>query len=180
VATTPRQRQIAADALRAGRTQVEAALAAGIGISTLKRWLKNDPEFQAVVVSSPDIRPGLPPRLGGERGVLESQRDLRCRMWLAAGCEVLGSYIPPAAFEAADSVLHVHRVEPDAVDSVVASIGASAYPADSPYIPVPLAGLNELLENLPLVACRRSCNCQSRGRPRACSASRPALVTLEV
>jgi hypothetical protein len=47
----------------------------------------------------------------------------------------------------------VHRVEADAVEGVVASIGAHAYPPDSPYIPVRLAGLNELLENLPLV-CR--------------------------
>jgi hypothetical protein len=128
-------------------------LAAEIGISTLKRWLKDDCAFQAMVVSSPDIRPGAPRRLGGERGVPESQRGVRCRMWLAAGGEVLGSDIPPAAFEAAGSVLHVHRVEREAVEGVVASIGASAYPAESPYVPVPLAGLNELLENLPLV-CR--------------------------
>jgi hypothetical protein len=85
VAATPRQRQIAADALRARRTQDEAALAADIGLSTLKRWLKYDAEFQAMVASSPDIRPGPPPRLGEERGVPASQRDLRCRMWLAAG-----------------------------------------------------------------------------------------------
>jgi hypothetical protein len=49
--------------------------------------------------------------------------------------------------------LHVHLVSPGAVEGVVASIGARAYPADSPYVPVPLAGLDELLEHLPLV-CR--------------------------
>jgi hypothetical protein len=74
-------------------------------------------------------------------------------MWLAADGAVLGSYIPPAAFETAGSVLHVHRVEAAAVEGVVASIEAGAYPADSPYVPVPLAGLNDLLENLPLL-CR--------------------------
>ena len=45
MSTSFRQREIAADALRAGRTQVEAALAAGIGLSTLKRWLRNDSAF---------------------------------------------------------------------------------------------------------------------------------------
>jgi hypothetical protein len=119
-------------------------------LSTLKRWLR-DPSFQALIASSPDIRPGLPPRLEEQRGVPGSQRDLRCRMWLAADGAVLGFYIPPAAFESAGSVLHVHRVEAAAVEGVVASIEAGAYPADSPYVPVPLAGLNELLENLPLV-----------------------------
>jgi hypothetical protein len=104
-----------------------------------------------MIASSPDIRPGPPPRLDEQRGVPGSQRDLRCRMWLAADGDVLGSYIPPAAFETAGSVLHVHRVEPAAVEGVVASIEAGAYPADSPYVPVPLAGLNDLLENLPLV-----------------------------
>ena len=148
-----RQRQQAADALRAGSTKVDAALAADIGLSTLKRWLTDDAEFQAMVVSSPDIRPGRPPRLGKERGVPASQRDLRCRLWLAADGEVLGSYIPPLAFETAGTVLHVHLVPPEAVDGVVASIGACAYPADSPYIAVPLAGLDDLFEHLPLV-CR--------------------------
>jgi len=132
---------------------VEAARAAVIGLSTLKSWLKDDPEFQAMVISSPDIRPGLPPRLGGERGAPASQRDLRYRIWVASDGDVLGSYIPPAAFETAGSVLHVHVVQPEAVGGVAASIDAHAYPADSPYIPVPLAGLNELRENLPLV-CR--------------------------
>jgi len=153
VAASPRQRQIAADALRAGRTQEAAALAAPVGLSTLKRWLKHDPAFRALLSSSPDIRPGRPPRLGEGRGVSESQPDLRCRIWLAADGDVLGFYIPPAAVETAGAVLHVHRVESEAVDEVVASIGAGVCPADSRYIPVPLAGLDELLENLPLV-CR--------------------------
>jgi hypothetical protein len=96
VSASFRQRQIAADALRAGRTQAKAALAAVIGLSTLKRWLKYDSEFQAMVASSPDVRPGPPPRLGGERGVAESRRDLRCRLWVTPDGEVLGSYIPPA------------------------------------------------------------------------------------
>ena len=74
-------------------------------------------------------------------------------MWLAAEGEVLGSYIPPAAFASAGSVLHVHVVQPDAREGVVGSIGAGAYPADSPYLPVPLAGLDDLLDNLALV-CR--------------------------
>jgi hypothetical protein len=74
-------------------------------------------------------------------------------LWLAAEGEVLGSYIPPAAFESAGTVLHVHVVRPGAREGVVGSIGAGAYPADSPYLPVPLAGLNDLLDNLPLV-CR--------------------------
>jgi hypothetical protein len=152
VTASLKQRQQAADALRAGSTKAHAALAAGIGKSTVKRWLKDDPAFRAMVVSSPDIRPGPPARIGEERAVPESQRDLRCRIWLAADGGVLGSYIPPAAFESAGSVLHVHRVESDALDGVLASISAGAYPADSPYLPVPLAGLNELLENLPLVS----------------------------
>jgi hypothetical protein len=75
-------------------------------------------------------------------------------MWIAAGSEqVLGSYIPPAAYEATDAVLHVHVVEPDALNGVMASIESGAYPTESPYIPVPLAGLDELLANLPLM-CR--------------------------
>jgi hypothetical protein len=153
VAASPRQRQIAADALRVGGTQAEAARAARVGISTLKRWLKYDSAFRALLSSSPDVRPGRPPRLGQGRGVSESPGDLRCRLWLAADGDVLGSYIPPAAVETPGAVLHVHRVEPEAVEGVVASIGAGVYPAESPYLPVPLSGLDELLENLPLV-CR--------------------------
>ena len=148
-----KQRQQVADALRANKTQPQAALAGDVGLSTVKRWLKDDLAFQAMVSGSPDIRPGPPPRIGGERVAPESQRDLRCQMWLAADGGVLGSYIPPAAFETAGTVVQVDRVESAAVDSVVASIAAGAYPVDSPYLPVPLAGLNELLENLPLV-CR--------------------------
>jgi hypothetical protein len=153
VAASPRQRQIAADALRVGRTQAEAARAARVGLSTLKRWLKYDSAFRALLSSSPDIRPGRPPWLGQGRGVSESPGDLRCRLWLAADGDVLGSHIPPAAVETPGAVLHVHRVEPEAVEGVVASIGAGVYPAESPYLPVPLSGLDELLENLPLV-CR--------------------------
>lgn len=67
--------------LRAGGAQVDAAEVTGVGLSTLKRWLR-EPSFQALPVSSPDIRPGPPPRIGGERGAPASQRDLRCRMWL--------------------------------------------------------------------------------------------------
>lgn len=41
----------------------------------------------------------------------------------------------------------------EVVDEARAAIDASAYPAESSYLPIPLAGLNELLEKLPLV-CR--------------------------
>jgi hypothetical protein len=153
VSASFRQREIAAEVLRAGGTQAAAVQAARIGLTTLKRWLKDDPGFQALVISSPDIRPGLPPRLGGEREAPASERDLRCRIWVASDGDVLGSYMPSAALETAGAALHVHVVQPDAVAEVAASIGAGVYPADSPYIPVPLAALNELLENLPLV-CR--------------------------
>ena len=95
-----RQREVAAAVLRGDGTKVEAAQAAWIGLSTLKRWLKDDPSFRALIASSPDIRLGPPPRLAAERGVPESQRDVRSRMWVAAEGEVLGSYIPPAAFGA--------------------------------------------------------------------------------
>jgi hypothetical protein len=128
-------------------------VAADVGLSTLKYWLKHDPAFQAMVNGSPDVRPGAPPRLGGQRGAPASRRDLRCRIWVASDGDVLGSYIPPAAFETVGAVLQVHVVQPEAVAGVAASIGLGAYPADSPYISVPLAGLNDLLENLPLV-CR--------------------------
>jgi hypothetical protein len=150
VTASSNQRQKAADVLRANGTQVEAAGAAGVGLSTLKRWL-NESSFQALLRSSPDIRPGPPPRIGEEAVAPASRPELRCRMWLAADGDVLGSYIPPAAVETAGSVLHVHVVEPAAVAGVVDAINAGAYPADSPYIAVPLAGLNELLEHLPLI-----------------------------
>lgn len=153
MAASLRQRQKAAAVLRANGTQAQAASAAGVGVSTIKRWL-DDPAFRAMVSSSPDIRPGTPPRIGEERGAAESQRGARSRMWVAAEShEVLGSYIPPAAFENSAAVLHVHVVPPGAVDAVASSIGASAYPEEAPYIPTPLSGLDGLLENLPLV-CR--------------------------
>jgi hypothetical protein len=153
MAATLRQRQIAADVLRASGTQQQAADAARVGLSTLKRWLTQQ-EFRAMVSASPDIRVGAPASNNGRKKTSDSQRDLRSRMWIAAGSEqVLGSYIPPAACEAADAVLHVHVVEPDALNGVIASIEAGAYPTESPYIPVPLAGLDDVLENLPLI-CR--------------------------
>ena len=70
-------------------------------------------------------------------------------MWVAGrdgDQKVLGRYIPPAAYETAGGVVHVHVVPPDAVEAVMASIEAGAYPTESPYIPVPLAGLDEVLE----------------------------------
>ena len=142
---------MAADVLRRGGTQQEAADAAERDLSTIKRWLK-DPEFQAMVASSPEIRPGRPPRRREESGA-ESQSELRCRMWIGANGEVLGSYIPGAAVASAGTVLHVHVVPADAVDAVRAAIDVGACPADSPYIPVVLDSQDELLDNLPLV-CR--------------------------
>ena len=138
--------------LRANGTQAQAAKAAGVrSVSTIKRWLEQ-PSFRAMVATSLDIRAGAPPRIGNGRLMAEPQRDVRLRMWVAADSrEVLGSYIPPAAFESAASVLHVHVVSSSAFDGVRASIATGAYPAESPYIPVPLAGLDELLENLPLI-----------------------------
>ena len=148
------QRQKAADVLRAKGTQTQAASAAGVkSVSTIKRWL-DDPEFRAMVSSSPDIRPGLPPGIGDRRGAPKSPRGVRSRIWVAAESrEVLGSLIPPAAFEDAAAVLHVHVVPPGAVDAVRLSIAAGAFPDEAPYIPAPLSGLHQLLENLPLL-CR--------------------------
>jgi len=151
VTATFKQREMAADVLRRGGTQQEAADAAERDLSTIKRWLK-DPEFQAMVASSPDIRPGRPPRRRGGSGA-ESQSEFRYRMWIGANGDVLGRYIPAAAFKSADTVLHVHVVPADAVDAVRAAIDIGAYPADSPYIPVLLDSQDELLDNLPLV-CR--------------------------
>lgn len=161
MAASLKQRQKAADVLRANGTYEQAAKAAGVkSVSTIKRW-RDQPAFRAMISTSPDIRPGAPPKIDDGRGVTESQRDVRLQMWVAAGSEdVLGSHIAPEAFESADAVVHVHVVQPDAVDDVVASIGAGAYPAESPYIPVPLAGLNELLDNLPLVC--RLCSLDQR------------------
>ena len=150
---------MAADVLRRDGTQQEAADAAERDLSTIKRWLK-DPEFQAMVASSPDIRPGRPPRRREESGA-ESQSELRCRMWIGANGEVLGSYLPGAAVASAGTVLHVHVVPADAVDAVRAAIDVGACPADSPYIPVLLDSQDELLDNLPLV-----CRLGSRMRAR--------------
>jgi hypothetical protein len=154
MAATLKQRQIAADVLRAKSTQPQAADAAGVGLSTIKRWLQQ-PDFLAMVESSPDIRVGAPARIK-RGGTSESQRDERSRMWVAGSDgdhKVLGRYIPPAAYETAGGVVHVHVVPPDAVEAVVVSIEAGAYPTESPYVPIPLAGLDEVLENLPLI-CR--------------------------
>jgi hypothetical protein len=155
MAATLKQRRIAADVLRAGGTQQQAADAAGVSLSTTKRWLQQ-PDFLAMIESSPDIRVGAPARIGRREATLDSQHDERSRMWVAGrdgDHEVLGSYIPPAAHDAAGAVVHVHVVPPDAVDGVMTSIKAGAYPTESPYIPVPLAGLDEVLENVPLI-CR--------------------------
>jgi hypothetical protein len=156
MAASPRQRRKAAEILRAGGTQPEAATAAGVkSVSTIKRWL-DQPAFQAMVRGSPDIRAGAPPTVGppGNAGAFE--QDERLRMWVASGAggkgpEVLGRRIAPDAYDDPTAVLHVHVVPPDAVAAVVASIAASAYPAESHYVPVLLAGLDELLDNLPLL-----------------------------
>jgi hypothetical protein len=155
MAATLRQRQKATDVLRANGPQEQAAKAAGVSVSTIKRWL-GQPAFQAMIRTSPDIRLGEPPRIDDERGAPESQQEVRPRMWVAGRhgkAEVLGSYAPPETYEAAGAVLHVHVVQPEAIDDVIASIAAGAYPAESPYIPVPLAAVNDLLDSLPLV-CR--------------------------
>jgi hypothetical protein len=155
MAATLRQRQKAAEVLRGGGTHAQAAKAASVDVSTIKRWLKQ-PEFRAMVNSSPDIRPGFPV-LEAQRTRPESSGGVRSRMWVTLGSdgsgEVLGSFIPPAAQGAADAVLHVHVVPAEAVDAVRASIAVQEYPAESPYIAVPLAGAHELVENLPFV-CR--------------------------
>jgi hypothetical protein len=156
MAASLKQRQRAADVLRDKGTYEQAARAAGVkSVSTIKRW-NEQPDFRAMISSSPDIRPGMPAiEAGGSQPVLPG--GVRSRMWITlrggARGEVLGSFIPPAAYEAADAVVHVHVVPPAAVDEVKASIDAQEYPAESPYIPVPLAGLNDLVENLPFV-CR--------------------------
>ena len=153
MAASSGQRQKAAEVLRSSGTQREAAKAAGVSVSAIKRWLKQ-PEFRAMIKSSPDIRPTAPPKVGKRPESPESHRDPRLRMWVAADShEVLGSYIPPAAFESKRAVLHVHVVPATEVDGVRASIAVGEYPAESPYVPVPLVGYDELLENLPLV-CR--------------------------
>ena len=139
--------------LRAGGTQAEAARAAGVGVSTIKRWLA-DPQFRAMVSSSPDIRLGPPPNVGQSRDVPDSRGDMRSQMWVSSESqEVIGSYIPPAVFERMGAVLHIHVVPSAEVADVISAIGTGTYPTELPYIPVPLDGLAELLENLPLV-CR--------------------------
>ena len=157
MAATSRQRRKAAEVLRAGGTQEEAAGAANVSVSTIKRWLK-EPEFQAMVRGSPDIRPGAPPRLDRARKRRATESDEHLRMWIAPGRgergpEVLGSQIAPDAFENPAAVVHVHVVQPDAATAVAASIAAGEFPEESPYVPVSLVGLDELLENLSLV-CR--------------------------
>jgi len=157
MAATPHQRRKAAEVLRAGGTQEEAAKAANVSLSTIKRWLK-EPEFQAMVRGSPGLRAGAPPTIDRSRNRGVSEQDERARMWVGSGCgetgsEVLGSEIPADAFDDPAAILHVHVVPRDAVGGVAASIAAGEYPDESPYIPVPLAGLGELLEKLPLV-CR--------------------------
>ena len=107
-----RLQRCCAKALRIPR----AAKAAGVNVSTIKRWLK-EPGFRAMVTTSPDIRAGAPGRMNGRGGSREPQRDERSRMWVAeAGerFEVLGYQIPPGAYDAAASVLHVHLVRPEA------------------------------------------------------------------
>lgn len=154
MAASFQQRQKAAEVLRANGTLEQAARAGGVkSVSTIKRW-RIDPEFQAMVSSSPGIHPGAPPKIGGGREASESQRDVRSRLWVAAeNHEVLGRDIPPDAFEGPKAILHVHVVPPGAVDEVAAAIDARTYPEESSYLAVPLSGLDELIENLPLV-CR--------------------------
>lgn len=79
-----------------------------------------------MVVYSPDIRVGASPRVGKRGGALESQRATRLRMWVAAETRVLGSYIPPASFERAGAVLHVHIVGSADVEAVRAVISAGS------------------------------------------------------
>jgi hypothetical protein len=155
MAASPRQRRKAAEILRAGGTQTEAAASAGVNVSTIKRWL-DQPAFQAIVRGSPEIRAGAPPTVGPPENAGAFEQDERLRMWVASGAgrkgpEVLGSRIAPDAYDDPTAVVHVHVVEPDGVAAVVASIAAGAYPAESHYVPVSLAGVDELLDNLPVL-----------------------------
>lgn len=157
MAATPRQRRKAADVIRAGGTQPEAATAAGVDVSTIKRWLAQ-PAFEAMVRGSPEIRAGAPPRVDRPRKEGAFEQDERLRMWIASstgknGPEVLGRRIAPDVYDDPTAVVHVHVVQPDAVAAVMSSIAAGAYPSESHYVPVSLAGLDQLLENLPLL-CR--------------------------
>jgi hypothetical protein len=155
MAASPGQRRKAAEVIRAGGTQTEAAKAAGVeSVSTIKRWL-DQPAFQAMVRGSPDIRVGAPPRVNRSPNGGAFGRDERLRMWVSSGTgedgpEVLGSFIAPDAYDDPTAVVQVHVVQPDAGGAVMASMAAGEYPAESNYIPVSLAGLDELLDNLPL------------------------------
>jgi hypothetical protein len=155
MASSQKQRQAAAEVLRAGGTQEEAARAARVSLSTIKRWLK-EPSFLAMVRGSSDIRAGAPEPLGRGR-VRELERSERSRIWVSAGAgeepAVLGRYILPTAYEDPAAVVHLHVVQPEAAAAVAAAIAASEFPEESPYVPVALAGLDQLLDNLPLV-CR--------------------------
>src|SRR5205085_4653696 len=156
MASSVKQRDAAAEVLRSGGTQKEAAGAARVGLSTLKRWL-GQPEFRAMVSSSSDIRSGPPARTGVKGNGGESDRGERLRMWVTAlpgeKAEVLGRYMPPGAFDDRAAVLHVHVVDSADVPGVVASIDSGAYPGESPYVAVSLIELDGLLDNLPLI-CR--------------------------
>jgi hypothetical protein len=155
MAASSGQRRKAAEILRGGGTQAEAAKAAGVeSVSTIKRWL-DQPAFQAMVRGTPDIRAGAPPRVVPPRKGGAFVQDERLRMWVASstgknGPGVLGSFIVPEAYDDPSAVVQVQVVQPDAVAAVTASIAAGEYPAESHYIPVSLAGLDQLLEDLSL------------------------------
>jgi hypothetical protein len=109
-----------------------------------------------MVTTLPDIHAGAPARMNGRGGAREPLREERSRMWVTeAGArrEVLGYQIPPGAYDAAASVLHVHVVRPEARDRVAASIDTGTFPADADYVAVPLKELDDVLDNLQLV-CR--------------------------
>ena len=143
--------------MRAVRRE-QAARAACVSVSTLKLWSK-DRAFSVMVNSSPDIRPGLP-LLAAQSTQQPSPSGVRSLIWVTAGSdgsgEVLSSFIPPAAYGTAAAVPHVHVVPAEAVEAVGASIGAQEYPAESPYIAVPLGDLHEVAQNLSLVCPRSS------------------------
>jgi hypothetical protein len=81
MAATPRQRQKAADVLRAGGTQKEAARVADVkSVTTIKRWLE-EPAFRAMISTSPEIRPGVPTGIGDGQGAPEPRPEMRARMW---------------------------------------------------------------------------------------------------
>ena len=82
MAASPRQRKKAATCseLEVPRPRRGAA---GVGVSTIKRWLA-DPQFRAMVSSSPDIRLGLPPKVGQSTDVPDSRGDMRSQMWVSS------------------------------------------------------------------------------------------------